>query len=92
MKDSFCNRHCRFSFSLHDVSGKSVQILDAEVGWGWGRGNLHGDVDGDGEFFVGTGWGWGQFYGDGDNFIYHVTLLSYMTGFVDVDFMLISLL
>ena len=31
----------------------------------WGR-------DGDGEFFTGTGWG--KFDGDGDNFIYRVTL------------------
>jgi len=35
--------------------------------WGW-----------DADFFVGRGWGWGKFdgdeAGDGDNFIYHVTL------------------
>jgi len=78
IKDSFRNKHCRIS--LHDVggNGKLVQTLDSGVGWGWGRGNLHGNGDGDGEFFcgdgenfMGTGWGWGQFYGDGDNFIFH---------------------
>jgi len=86
IKDSFCNKHC--SISLHDVGGKLVQTLDSGVGWGWGwgRGNLHGNGDGNGEFFVGTGLGWGKFHGDGmgkilwgwggdgDNFIYHVTL------------------
>jgi len=67
IKDSFCNKHCRIS--LHDVGGKLVQTLELDSGvgwgWGWGRGNLYGNWDGDGEFFVGTVWGWGKFYGDG---------------------------
>ena len=75
IKDSFCNKHC--SISLHDVGGKLVQTLDSGVGWGWGWGNLHWNWDG--EFFVGTGWGWGIFHGDGDNFIYHVTLYFQVT-------------
>jgi len=46
-------------------TGKFTREWDREffvaMGWGWGR-----------EYFMGTGWG--KFYGDGDNFIYHVTL------------------
>jgi len=66
IKDSLCNKHCRFS--LHDVSGKLVPILDSVVGSGWG--NLHWNGDGeflwgrgeDEEYFMGTGWGWEKFY------------------------------
>jgi len=82
IKDSFCNKHCRFS--LIDVGGKLVQTLDSgvECGWGreiytgmgmgmenflWGRGKFHGDGMGMGKIL----WGWD---GDGDSFIYRVTL------------------
>jgi len=72
VKDSFCNKHCRIS--LHDVGGKLVQTLDSGVGWGWGWRNLHWNGDRDGEFFVGMGKiSWGR-DGDGENFIYRVTL------------------
>jgi len=51
-----------------------LQILgwDGEIYTGMGMGIFLWGRDGDGEFFTGTGWG--KFDGDGDNFIYRVTL------------------